>query len=59
MAKKRAKNTTQGVRFAPSVKHTCLFYSSDDELLDVLSPYFKAGLEGNELCLWVLSLIHI
>ncbi len=38
-----------------SSKHTCLFYSSKDELLDVLVPYFKAGLEDNEFCLWITS----
>ncbi|MBU1061267.1 MAG: MEDS domain-containing protein [Candidatus Omnitrophica bacterium] len=37
----------------PSNKHTCLFYSSKDELLDILVPYFKAGLENNEFCIWV------
>jgi hypothetical protein len=29
------------------------FFGSGDELRDVLVPYFKAGLENNERCLWV------
>ncbi len=29
------------------------FYKLDDELRDLLVPYFKAGLENNEQCLWV------
>jgi hypothetical protein len=31
------------------------FFWSGDELRDVLVPYFKAGLENNERCLWVTS----
>ncbi|MBI4284576.1 MAG: DNA repair protein RadC [Chloroflexi bacterium] len=35
--------------------HVCLFYDAQRDLLETLVPYFKAGLSGNELCLWVLS----
>ena len=35
--------------------HICLFYQTKEELIDVLVPYFKAGLENGELCLWVTS----
>jgi signal transduction histidine kinase len=35
--------------------HFCHFYDTRDDLLDVLVPYFKAGLESNELCVWVIS----
>src|ERR1700728_5451306 len=33
--------------------HLAHFFTSSDELRDVLVPYFKAGLENNERCLWV------
>jgi two-component sensor histidine kinase/PAS domain-containing protein len=33
--------------------HLTQFFSSGDELRDLLVPYFKAGLENNESCLWV------
>ena len=33
--------------------HLAQFFGSGDELRDVLVPYFKAGLENNERCLWV------
>ena len=33
--------------------HFCLFYETKEDLLDILIPYFKAGLENNEFCLWV------
>lgn len=33
--------------------HLAHFFRSGDELRDVLVPYFKAGLDNNERCLWV------
>ena len=35
--------------------HFCLFYKTSYDLLDILLPYFKAGLDNNEYCLWVTS----
>ena len=35
--------------------HVCHFYHSADNLGEVLVPYFKAGLERNERCLWVTA----
>jgi len=35
--------------------HICQFYDKKDDLADILVPYFKAGLENNEFCLWVTS----
>src|SRR5919106_117180 len=35
--------------------HFCHFYETQDDLLALLVPYFKAGLEDNEFCLWVIS----
>lgn len=32
--------------------HACYFFRSGDEIGEVLVPYFKAGLERNELCMW-------
>lgn len=33
--------------------HLCLFYETKDDLIDILVPYFKAGLENNEFCMWI------
>jgi PAS domain S-box-containing protein len=33
--------------------HFCQFYRSQADLIDILVPYFKAGLESNEFCLWI------
>ncbi|OPX93958.1 MAG: hypothetical protein A4E62_00203 [Syntrophorhabdus sp. PtaU1.Bin002] len=35
--------------------HFCQFYSTKKDLADVLVPYFRAGLEDNEFCVWVTS----
>jgi PAS domain S-box-containing protein len=35
--------------------HFCHFYETKQDLLDTLIPYFKAGLESNEFCVWVVS----
>src|SRR6202171_3226341 len=35
--------------------HFFMFYETKEDLLDTLVPYFKAGLEAGELCLWAVS----
>ena len=35
--------------------HFCHFYETRDDLLETLLPFFKAGLEANEFCAWVIS----
>jgi hypothetical protein len=39
----------------PWGSHFCQFYQTQEDLLDTLVPYFRAGLENNELCVWVTS----
>jgi PAS domain S-box-containing protein len=39
----------------PWGSHFCYFYETKQDLLDIVVPYFKAGLEANEFCLWVIS----
>jgi len=34
--------------------HLCQFYETKEDLLELLVPFFKAGLESNEYCLWIL-----
>jgi len=40
----------------PWGSHFCNFYETKQDLLDILISYFKAGLENNEFCLWVVSI---
>jgi PAS domain S-box-containing protein len=35
--------------------HFCQFYQTKQDLIDILVPYFKAGLESNEFCMWITS----
>ena len=35
--------------------HLCQFYQTKEDLIDILVPYFKTGLENNEFCMWVTA----
>jgi len=35
--------------------HFCQFYQTKEDLMDILVPFFKAGLENNEFCIWIMS----
>jgi len=35
--------------------HFCHFYETREDLLETLLPFFKAGLETDEFCAWVVS----
>jgi len=35
--------------------HLCQFYRSEQDLLDIMVPYFQAGLESNEYCIWLTA----
>ncbi len=58
-----AKHNEQGLRKTripalgdiPWGTHVCQFYHTKEDLIDILVPYFKAGLENHELCVWVTS----
>jgi two-component system, LuxR family, sensor kinase FixL len=49
------KSGLQALGDIPWGAHFCVLYSSPEELLDVLVPYFAAGLAENEFCMWVTS----
>ena len=36
-------------------QHSCCFYATQRDLLDILVPYFKDGFEHGESCLWLIS----
>jgi PAS domain S-box-containing protein len=35
--------------------HFCQFYQTKEDSMDILVPYFKAGLENNEFCIWIAA----
>jgi hypothetical protein len=39
----------------PWGSHFCQFYKTQKDMTDIVVPYFRAGLENNELCIWVTS----
>ena len=39
----------------PWSTHFGLFYKSKQDLVDILVPYFVAGLKNNEFCMWVTA----
>lgn len=38
----------------PWGSHLCQFFLTERDLLDVLVPYFRIGLENREYCLWIV-----
>lgn len=58
---KRVNNTNlrnTGIKIVgqmPWGTHLCQFYQTKRDLLEILIPYFKAGLKNNEFCMWVTS----
>jgi signal transduction histidine kinase len=55
MEKAVSKKAADLIFNVPWGTHCCNFYKAKTDLLDILAPYFKAGLLNNELCLWVTS----
>jgi two-component system, sensor histidine kinase PdtaS len=54
----RNGNRTSGIDIIGNLRwgtHFCQFYRTKKDLMDILVPYFKAGLEDNEYCLWAIS----
>lgn len=43
------------IGFVPWGTHFCQFYKTTEDLLDILVPYFKAGLMNNEFCMWITA----
>ncbi|HIH94246.1 TPA: histidine kinase, partial [Methanosarcina acetivorans] len=35
--------------------HFCQFYQTTEDSMDISIPFIKAGLENDELCLWLIS----
>ncbi|MCW4025509.1 MAG: MEDS domain-containing protein [Candidatus Bathyarchaeota archaeon] len=53
-----AKVRSSGLDFVGNINwgtHMCQFFKSQQDLLDVVVPYFVDGLKNNELCVWVTS----
>ena len=53
MGSKIRKTGIESVGDIPWGTHLCQFYQTKEDMLEILVPFFKAGLENNEFCLWV------
>ena len=48
---------SSGIPFLDDVpwgSHLCVFYETDDDLIEAAARFFEQGLENNELCVWAL-----
>jgi PAS domain S-box-containing protein len=53
-----AKVRSSGLDFVGNINwgtHMCQFFKTQQDLLDVVVPYFVNGLKNNEFCVWVTS----
>jgi len=55
MAERIRKSGIGSIGDIPWGTHFCQFYQTKEDLLDILVPYFKAGLENNEFCMWITA----
>src|SRR5665811_1168961 len=55
MGEKLRKSGIDIIGDVPWGTHFCQFYQTKEDLMDLLVPYFKAGLENNEFCIWITS----
>ena len=59
----RSKNQSQTLRNTglsavgdvPWGTHFSIFYETKRDLLEIVVPFFKAGLQANEFCLWIVA----
>ena len=49
------RHTYNIIKALPYGTHFCQFYRNKSDLLEVLIPYFKVGLQKNELCLCICA----
>ncbi|MHC4557041.1 MAG: MEDS domain-containing protein [Planctomycetota bacterium] len=55
MEEKVRRTAIDVVGDVPWGTHFCQFYQTKEDLIDMLVPYFKVGLENNEFCMWITS----
>ena len=55
MAEQLRQSGIEGLGEIEWGSHFCQFYETKEDLLELLVPYFKAGLENNEYCLWIIA----
>jgi hypothetical protein len=54
-SEKLSKSGIDAIGNIPWGTHFCQFYQTKKDLIELLVPYFKSGLENNEVCIWITS----
>ncbi len=49
------KSGIEAIGDVPWGTHFCQFYRTAQDLLEIMVPYFVAGLRANEFCMWIAS----
>ena len=57
MDDKLRKTAIDIVGNVPWGTHLCQFYQGPQDLTEIMVPYFEAGLQSNEFCVWITSQI--
>lgn len=55
MAEQLRQSGIEGLGEIAWGSHFCQFYETRQDMQELLVPFFKAGLENNEFCLWVIA----
>ncbi len=55
MERRARKTGIDCIGDVPWGTHLCLFYQTKEDLIEILVPCLRAGLENNEFCMWVTS----
>jgi PAS domain S-box-containing protein len=55
MTQELRKSGIEALGSIPWGTHFCHFYQTKRDFVELLTSYFKAGLENNEYCVWVIS----
>lgn len=55
MGDKLRESGIEPIGYIPWGTHFSQLYENKEDLIDILVPYFKAGLENNEFCIWITS----
>ena len=55
MSKNLRRTALKIIPHVPWGTHFCQFYRNKDDLVEILVPYFRAGLESNEYCMWITA----
>jgi PAS domain S-box-containing protein len=58
LASGKGKKRSFGIELVGEISwgtHLCQFYQNEQDLIDILVPYFTQGLRSREFCMWITS----